>query len=106
MYCSLENKKNLTKHYGTIILYILSSKFYFCPSVTAEYKLHNNTSIPFFSEPLKRAGEPFTCGMQSDPNCYNTIGVWSFGLKGECAHPDMGFRIGKTGYKKAIFQVN
>ncbi|WAR31417.1 TBH1-like protein, partial [Mya arenaria] len=44
--------------------------------------------------------------MGVDPACMSMIGVWSFGMNGECAHPDMGFRIGKTGFKRGIMQVH
>ncbi|XP_052788708.1 tyramine beta-hydroxylase-like [Mya arenaria] len=55
---------------------------------------------------IHRPGELFDCQMGVDPACMSMIGVWSFGMNGECAHPDMGFRIGKTGFKRGIMQVH
>ena len=50
-------------------------------------------------------GQPYDCEMEVDKSCTAVLGIWSFGMVGECAHPDMGFRIGTRGYKRGVIQV-
>lgn len=41
-----------------------------------------------------------------DSGCSDIIAVWSFGQEGNCYHEDIGFRVGASGYKQVIFEVN
>lgn len=47
---------------------------------------------------------PESCGMGSG-NCFDTIGGWTVGASGECFHDNIGFRLGRHGYKYGILQV-
>ncbi|KAH9489133.1 hypothetical protein Btru_057526 [Bulinus truncatus] len=49
---------------------------------------------------------PYDCDMVPHPSCKFLIGAWTIGSSGECAHPDMGFRIGPNGYKTIALQVH
>jgi hypothetical protein len=51
-------------------------------------------------------GVPYDFAMEVDENCRQIIGIWSFGMLGEYAHKDMGFRIGRNGYKRGVIQVS
>jgi hypothetical protein len=48
---------------------------------------------------------PTSCGMGSN-KCRTIIGAWAVGVQGECAHSDVGFRIGQNGFKFAMMQVH
>ncbi|XP_050389759.1 tyramine beta-hydroxylase isoform X2 [Patella vulgata] len=49
---------------------------------------------------------PYPCAMLAHPNCLEIIATWTLGSAGECANPDVGFRLGKTGYKKVALQIH
>ncbi|KAK3720939.1 hypothetical protein RRG08_047505 [Elysia crispata] len=49
---------------------------------------------------------PHRCAMAPDPACRDLIGAWTLGSPGECAHPDMGFRMGVKGYRTVALQVH
>ncbi|XP_048241391.1 dopamine beta-hydroxylase-like isoform X1 [Haliotis rufescens] len=48
---------------------------------------------------------PEECGMSS-PACQDVIGLWSFGMFGQCLYKEAGFRIGKTGYKRVLLEFH
>ncbi|KAK6979896.1 tyramine beta-hydroxylase [Biomphalaria glabrata] len=49
---------------------------------------------------------PYLCDMVPHTHCNSLIGAWTIGSPGECAHPEMGFRIGPKGYKTVALQVH
>ncbi|XP_055897879.1 uncharacterized protein LOC106071279 isoform X2 [Biomphalaria glabrata] len=49
---------------------------------------------------------PYLCDMVPHTHCNSLIGAWTIGSPGECAHPEMGFRIGPNGYKTVALQVH
>ncbi|OWF46130.1 tyramine beta-hydroxylase-like [Mizuhopecten yessoensis] len=49
---------------------------------------------------------PRPCGMIAHRQCTTMIGIWAVGFSGECVHRDIGFRIGRNGFKKAAFQFH
>ncbi|CAG5131304.1 unnamed protein product, partial [Candidula unifasciata] len=49
---------------------------------------------------------PYACVMVPHEGCRSLIGAWTVGSPGECAHPEMGFRVGPGGYKTVAIQVH
>ncbi|XP_078324642.1 DBH-like monooxygenase protein 2 homolog [Crassostrea virginica] len=54
----------------------------------------------------RKLNTPYECGMEASAACRDLIGVWGFGSKGECMHPDAGFRLGKNGYTHIAVQMH
>ncbi|KAK3099429.1 hypothetical protein FSP39_004175 [Pinctada imbricata] len=55
----------------------------------------------------REVGVPYDCGMTPGDVCgRELIGVWTSGVKGECLHPQAGFRMGTHGYKRMALQVH
>ncbi|XP_046360947.2 uncharacterized protein LOC124138380 isoform X1 [Haliotis rufescens] len=50
--------------------------------------------------------EPFMCAMLAHRSCLDIIGTWTVGSQGDCLHNNVGFSIGKTGYRKAALQIH
>ncbi|BFZ05651.1 hypothetical protein BsWGS_08690 [Bradybaena similaris] len=49
---------------------------------------------------------PYPCVMVPHDECRSLIGAWTVGSNGECAHPEMGFRVGPGGYKTVAIQIH
>ena len=49
--------------------------------------------------------EPTLCDMAND-KCRNIIVGWTVGQNGECMDENYGIKIGKSGFKKVMMQVN
>ncbi|CAL1525853.1 unnamed protein product, partial [Lymnaea stagnalis] len=49
---------------------------------------------------------PYQCDMVPHTACNSLIGAWTIGSPGECAHPEMGFRMGPRGYRTVALQVH
>ena len=49
--------------------------------------------------------KPAYCGM-TGLDCYSLIGGWTLGSIGSCLPDDYGYRIGKSGFKYVVLQVN
>ncbi|XP_053386261.1 uncharacterized protein LOC123538847 isoform X2 [Mercenaria mercenaria] len=49
---------------------------------------------------------PTTCFMNRLEGCQDVIALWTVGSSGLCYHENAGFRVGKTGYKKALIELH
>ncbi|XP_045178890.2 DBH-like monooxygenase protein 1 [Mercenaria mercenaria] len=49
---------------------------------------------------------PYQCFMNTINGCNELIAIWTVGSMGICYHENAGFRIGKTGYKKAVIELH
>ncbi|XP_062619795.1 tyramine beta-hydroxylase-like [Saccostrea cucullata] len=74
------------------------------PYIDNEYVMHH---ILLFGceDSVTQETTPTQCGMGSD-KCRTIIGAWAVGGNGECAHKDVGFRIGQKGFKFAMMQFH
>ena len=42
----------------------------------------------------------------AEEQCRDMLFIWSVGYNGRCLNEEFGFRFGKTGFKKVLFQVS
>ncbi|XP_062566816.1 tyramine beta-hydroxylase-like [Saccostrea cucullata] len=75
------------------------------PYIDNEYVMHH--ILLFGCNGSVNPGKPFPvrCGM-TPSSCLAIIGGWTVGSNGECAHKDVGFRIGQNGFKFATLQFH
>ncbi|XP_059148068.1 MOXD1 homolog 1-like [Physella acuta] len=55
---------------------------------------------------IKSLQSPYPCEMVPHSECRSLIGAWTMRSPGECAHRDMGFRMGPGGYMTVALQVH
>ena len=55
--------------------------------------------------PTTNMNQAVPCGMALDPRCSTIIGLWAVGQTGICNHPNIGYRLGAKGYRKAVMQA-
>ncbi|XP_048751456.2 DBH-like monooxygenase protein 2 [Ostrea edulis] len=75
------------------------------PYIDNEYVMHHILLFGCETSVTEAESVPTSCGMGSG-NCRTIIGAWAVGVKGECAHDDVGFRIGQQGFKYAMMQFH
>ena len=69
-------------------------------------QLADSTFI-FFSENVSRSlNQPFDCNMRADDACGDIIAMWTVGSSGSCLNPNVGFKIGATGYRLGAIEVH
>ncbi|XP_061190243.1 dopamine beta-hydroxylase-like [Saccostrea echinata] len=75
------------------------------PNIDNEYVMHHILLYGCDDSVTNETTVPTICGMVPD-SCLTIIGGWTVGTHGECAHKDVGFRIGQNGFKSAILQFH
>ncbi|XP_048751432.2 tyramine beta-hydroxylase-like isoform X1 [Ostrea edulis] len=75
------------------------------PYIDNEYVMHHILIFGCEESVTRAETVPKKCGMGS-AKCRSIIAGWTLGQNGECMHEEVGFRIGKQGYKYAMMQFH
>lgn len=71
-----------------VFIYKYRNQFAFLATVTAQEK-----------------AAPYECFMGDVDGCNEIIGLWAFGIEGNCLPDEFGFRVGGDGYTTVVFEV-
>ncbi|BFZ05845.1 hypothetical protein BsWGS_08884 [Bradybaena similaris] len=76
------------------------------PIISNQNVVHHMLLFGCTSSEGQTEATPVACGMGSSRYCKSIIGMWSVGFTGSCYGTHVGFRIGRTGYKRVSLQIH